>query len=188
MKTEALKQALDKYQFDAAFGGARREEEKSRAKERVFSFRDKNHRWTQRISVLSCGIYITGRSQGREHSRLSALELDGTGHLARYLSRKYSYRPRSTCKERPVVETREGLILVDDDRMPAELRGKATKRLVRFRTSGAIRSPAAVESSATTLPEIIEKLVTARSSERQGRVIDLDQTGSMEEKKQEGYF
>jgi sulfate adenylyltransferase subunit 2 len=189
MKTEALKQALDLYQFDAAFGGARREEEKSRAKERVYSFRDRNHRWDPKNQRPELWNLYNGKITKGESIRVFPLsnwtELDIWQYI--YLE-KIPIVPLYFAKPRPVVETAEGLILVDDDRMPAELRKKAVMRTVRFRTLGCYPLSAAVESTATTLPEIIQEMLLARTSERQGRVIDFDQAGSMEEKKKEGYF
>jgi sulfate adenylyltransferase subunit 2 len=189
MKTESLKQALDKYQFDAAFGGARREEEKSRAKERVYSFRDRNHRWDPKNQRPELWNLYNGKITKGESIRVFPLsnwtELDIWQYI--YLE-KIPIVPLYFAKPRPIVETPEGLILVDDDRMPAELRKKAEMRTVRFRTLGCYPLTAAVESTATTLPEIIQEMLLARTSERQGRVIDFDQAGSMEEKKKEGYF
>jgi len=189
MKTEALKQALDKYQFDAAFGGARREEEKSRAKERVYSFRDKNHRWDPKNQRPELWNIYNGKITKGESIRVFPLsnwtELDIWQYI--YLE-NIPIVPLYFAKERPVVESREGLILVDDDRMPAELSKKAAMRMVRFRTLGCYPLSAAVESTAATLPEIIQEMLVTTTSERQGRVIDYDQAGSMEEKKKEGYF
>ena len=189
MKTEALKQALDKYQFDAAFGGARREEEKSRAKERVYSFRDRNHRWDPKNQRPELWNLYNGKITKGESIRVFPLsnwtELDIWQYI--YLE-KIPIVPLYFAKPRKVVDTSDGLILVDDDRMPAELRKKAETRTVRFRTLGCYPLSAAVESTATSLPEIIQEMLLARTSERQGRVIDFDQAGSMEEKKKEGYF
>jgi len=189
MKTEALKQALDKYQFDAAFGGARREEEKSRAKERVYSFRDRNHRWDPKNQRPELWNLYNGKITKGESIRVFPLsnwtELDIWQYI--YLE-NIPIVPLYFAKVRPVVRTPDGLILVDDDRMPADLRAKAEMRMVRFRTLGCYPLSAAVESSATTLPEIIQEMLAVRTSERQGRVIDFDQAGSMEEKKKEGYF
>ena len=189
MKTQSLKQALDKYRFDAAFGGARREEEKSRAKERVYSFRDQNHRWDPKNQRPELWNLYNGKITKGESIRVFPLsnwtELDIWQYV--YLE-KIPIVPLYFAKPRPVVETPDGLIMVDDDRMPAELRKKAEMRTVRFRTLGCYPLSAAVESTATTLPEIIQEMLLARTSEREGRVIDFDQAGSMEEKKKEGYF
>ncbi len=188
MKTQALKQALDKYGFDAAFGGARRDEEKSRAKERIFSFRSASHRWdpkNQRPELWS--IYNTRISKG-ESIRVFPLsnwtELD----IWQYIYREEIALPSLYfAATRPVVERDGTLIMVDDDRMP--LNGEIpTEKMVRFRTLGCYPLTGAVESNATTLPEVIQEMLISRSSERQGRVIDHDQSASMEKKKQEGYF
>ena len=188
MKTQALKQALDKYGFDAAFGGARRDEEKSRAKERIFSFRSAGHRWdpkNQRPELWS--IYNTRINKG-ESIRVFPLsnwtELD----IWQYIYREnIPIVPLYFAAKRPVVERDGTLIMVDDDRMP--LNGeKPEEKMVRFRTLGCYPLTGAVESNATTLPEIIQEMLVSRSSERQGRVIDHDQSASMEKKKQEGYF
>ena len=189
MKTEALKQALDKYRFDAAFGGARRDEEKSRAKERVYSFRDKNHRWdpkNQRPELWN--IYNDTIDKG-ESIRVFPLsnwtELD----IWQYIHlENIPIVPLYFAKERPVVNRDGVLIMVDDDRMPLEPGEKIEMKTVRFRTLGCYPLTGAVESKATTLPEIIQEMLLTTSSERQGRVIDFDQAGSMEEKKKEGYF
>jgi len=188
MKTQALKQALDKHGFDAAFGGARRDEEKSRAKERIFSFRSANHRWdpkNQRPELWN--IYNTRIKQG-ESIRVFPLsnwtELD----IWQYIYReKIEIVPLYFAAERPIVERDGTLIMVDDDRMP--LNGEAPKQeMVRFRTLGCYPLTGAVRSNATTLPDIIQEMLVARTSEREGRVIDHDQAASMEKKKQEGYF
>jgi sulfate adenylyltransferase subunit 2 len=189
MKTESLKQALDKYEFDAAFGGARREEEKSRAKERVYSFRDRNHRWDPKNQRPELWNLYNGKINKGESIRVFPLsnwtELDIWQYI--YLE-NIPIVPLYFAKERPVVPTSGGLILVDDDRMPAEMRAKAEMRMVRFRTLGCYPLSAAVESDAATLPDIIQEMLVARNSERQGRIIDFDQAGSMEKKKTEGYF
>ncbi len=188
MKTQALKQALDKYKFDAAFGGARRDEEKSRAKERIFSFRSAGHRWdpkNQRPELWN--IYNTQIANG-ESIRVFPLsnwtELD----IWQYIYREnIPIVPLYFAAKRPVVERDGTLIMVDDDRMP--LNGDAPREeMVRFRTLGCYPLTGAIESSATTLPEIIQEMLLARTSERQGRIIDHDQSASMEKKKQEGYF
>jgi len=189
MKTEALKQALNKYQFDAAFGGARRDEEKSRAKERVFSFRDRFHRWdpkNQRPELWN--LYNTRVHKG-ESIRVFPLsnwtELDVWQYI--HLE-QIPIVPLYFAQERPVVERDGVLIMVDDERMRLRPGEQPELRRVRFRTLGCYPLSGAVESSATTLPEIIQEMLLTRTSERQGRVIDYDQAGSMEEKKREGYF
>ena len=189
MKTQALKQALDKYKFTAAFGGARRDEEKSRAKERVFSFRTAEHRWdpkNQRPELWN--VYNSNIRQG-ESIRVFPLsnwtELD----IWQYIRRENIEIPTLYfAAERPVVEWNGVPIMVDDDRMPAELAATAVTKWVRFRTLGCYPLTGAVESRATTLDEIIQETLLNTSSERQGRVIDSDQSASMEKKKQEGYF
>ena len=170
MKTEALKAALDKHQFDAAFGGARRDEEKSRAKERVYSFRDKNHRWDPKNQRPELWNLYNGRVNKGESIRVFPLS-------DLYFAAK-----------RPVVEKDGVLICVNDDRMPIEEGDVIQEKMVRFRTLGCYPLTGAVESTATTLPEIIQEMLLTTTSERQGRVIDHDQAGSMEEKKKEGYF
>ena len=189
MKTEALRQALDKYRFDAVFGGARRDEEKSRAKERIFSFRTENHRWdpkSQRPELWN--IYNTRIKKG-ESIRVFPIsnwtELDVWQYI--YLE-DIPIVPLYFAAKRPVVRRDGVLIMVDDDRMPLDADEKPELRSVRFRTLGCYPLTGAVESKATTLPEIIQEVLLTRTSERQGRVIDSDQTGSMEKKKQEGYF
>jgi sulfate adenylyltransferase subunit 2 len=189
MKTDGLKQALDKYGFDAAFGGARRDEEKSRAKERVYSFRDKNHRWDpkqQRPELWN--IYNSKVNQG-ESIRVFPLsnwtELD----IWQYIHLEgIPIVPLYYAAERPVVE-RNGLkIMVDDDRMRLEEGEQPKMEMVRFRTLGCYPLTGAVDSNAHTLPEIIQEMLLTTTSERQGRAIDHDEAGSMEKKKQEGYF
>ena len=189
MKTQALLQALNKYQFDAAFGGARRDEEKSRAKERVYSFRDANHRWdpkNQRPELWN--IYNAEVNKG-ESIRVFPLsnwtELDVWQYI--HLE-KIPIVPLYFSKPRPIVERDGTLIMVDDDRMRLEFGEEPEMRTVRFRTLGCYPLSGAVESNATTLPEIIQEMLLAKTSERQGRIIDYDQAGSMEEKKKEGYF
>ena len=189
MKTQGLKQALDKYKFDAAFGGARRDEEKSRAKERVFSFRSAEHRWdpkNQRPELWN--LYNAKIKQG-ESIRVFPLsnwtELD----IWQYIRReKIDIVPLYFAKERPVVEWEGAQIMVDDDRMPQELRDAAVMKSVRFRTLGCYPLTGAVESTADNLDDVIQEMLLTTSSERQGRVIDRDQSASMEKKKQEGYF
>lgn len=189
MKTEGLKQALDKYGFDAAFGGARRDEEKSRAKERIFSFRTSNHRWdpkNQRPELWN--LYNTKVTPG-ESIRVFPLsnwtELDIWQYL--YLE-DIEIVPLYFSALRPVVERDGLLIMVDDDRMPLEPGENPEMKSVRFRTLGCYPLTAAVESTAASLPEIVQEMLLTRTSERHGRVIDRDQSGSMEKKKQEGYF
>ncbi len=189
MKTEALKQALDKYEFDAAFGGARRDEEKSRAKERVFSFRDANHGWepkSQRPELWN--LYNTRINPG-ENIRVFPLsnwtELDVWQYI---MQENIPIVPLYFAALRPVVERDGMLILVDDDRMPLMAGERPTMRKVRFRTLGCYPLTGAIESDAITLPEIVAEMARTRMSERQGRLIDHDQAGSMEKKKREGYF
>ncbi len=189
MKTQALKQALDKYGFDAAFGGARRDEEKSRAKERIFSFRSANHRWdpkNQRPELWS--IYNARIAKG-ESIRVFPLsnwtELD----IWQYILREDIDLPSLYfAAERPIVERDGALIMVDDKRMPLAKGEKPKLEMVRFRTLGCYPLTGGVRSTASTLPEIIQEMLLTTTSERQGRVIDHDQAASMEKKKQEGYF
>lgn len=189
MKTDALKQALDKYRFDAAFGGARRDEEKSRAKERIYSFRDKKHRWDPKNQRPELWNIYNGKIDKGESIRVFPLsnwtELDVWQYI--HLE-QIPIVPLYFAKQRPVVERDGVLIMVDDDRMPLEPGEQAEMKTVRFRTLGCYPLTGAVESAATTLPEIIQEMLLTTSSERQGRVIDFDQAGSMEEKKREGYF
>lgn len=189
MKTQGLKQALDKYGFDAAFGGARRDEEKSRAKERVYSFRDKNHRWdpkNQRPELWN--IYNSKINKG-ESIRVFPLsnwtELD----IWQYIHLEgIKIVPLYYSALRPVVKRNGTLIMVDDERLPLAEGEKPEMKMVRFRTLGCYPLTGAVESEADTLPEIIQEMLLATTSERQGRMIDHDEAGSMEKKKQEGYF
>lgn len=189
MKTQALRQALDKYQFDAAFGGARRDEEKSRAKERVYSFRDKHHRWDPKNQRPELWNIYNGRIDKGESIRVFPLsnwtELD----VWQYIHLEaIPIVPLYFAAKRPVVR-REGVyIMVDDERMPLEPGETPELKRVRFRTLGCYPLTGAVESAATTLPGIIQEMLLARTSERQGRIIDYDQAGSMEQKKREGYF
>lgn len=189
MKTEALKQALDKYGFDAAFGGARRDEEKSRAKERIFSFRSENHRWDPKNQRPELWDIYNARIKKGESIRAFPIsnwtELDVWQYI--YLE-DIPIVPLYFAASRPVVVRDGTLIMVDDDRMPLDPGEKPEMRSVRFRTLGCYPLTGAVESEATTLPEIIQEMLLTRTSERQGRVIDSDQAGSMEKKKQEGYF
>jgi sulfate adenylyltransferase subunit 2 len=189
MKTEALKQALDKYRFDAAFGGARRDEEKSRAKERIYSFRDQNHRWDPKNQRPELWNLYNGKIDKHESIRVFPLsnwtELD----IWQYIHLEDIPIPTLYfAKERPVVQRDGTWIMVDDERMPLEPHEKPQMLRVRFRTLGCYPLTGAVESTATTLPEIIQEMLLATTSERQGRMIDHDQSGSMEQKKREGYF
>lgn len=189
MKTQALKQALNKYKFDAAFGGARRDEEKSRAKERVFSFRDKNHIWNPKNQRPELWNIYNGKINKGESIRVFPLsnwtELDIWQYI--YLN-NIDIVPLYFAKPRPVVNINGVDILVDDDRMPIEEGQKIETKTVRFRTLGCYPLSGAVDSTATTLPEIIQEMLLATSSERQGRLIDSDKIGSMEDKKRRGYF
>lgn len=189
MKTQALLKALDKHRFDAAFGGARRDEEKSRAKERIFSFRDRFHQWdpkNQRPELWD--IYNTKVHKG-ESIRVFPIsnwtELD----IWQYIRlENIPIVPLYFAKERPIVELDGNLIMVDDDRMPPELAAKAQMRKVRFRTLGCYPLTGAIDSEADTIEKIVEEMMTVTKSERTTRVIDFDQEGSMEQKKREGYF
>ena len=188
MKTQALKQALSEHGFDAAFGGARRDEERSRAKERVFSFRDRQHRWDPKNQRPELWNIYNGKVHKGESIRVFPLsnwtELDIWQYI--YLE-SIPIVPLYFAAERPVVEYNGSLIMVDDDRMPLD--GKTPEmKMVRFRTLGCYPLTGAVESSAATLPEIIQEMLLTKTSERQGRVIDHDSAGSMEEKKRQGYF
>lgn len=189
MKTQALKQALNKYKFDAAFGGARRDEEKSRAKERVFSFRDKNHIWDPKNQRPELWNIYNGKINKGESIRVFPLsnwtELDIWQYI--YLN-NIDIVPLYFAKPRPVVNIDGVDILVDDDRMPIDEGQKIEIKTVRFRTLGCYPLSGAVDSTATTLPEIIQEMLLATSSERQGRLIDSDKIGSMEDKKRRGYF
>lgn len=189
MKTVALKQALDQYKFDAAFGGARRDEEKSRAKERVYSFRDENHRWdpkNQRPELWN--IYNSQINKGesiRVFPMSNWTELDIWQYI--YLE-NIEIPSLYLAKPRPVVDRDGTLIMVDDERMPLKDGEKPEMKSVRFRTLGCYPLTGAVESLADTLPEVIQEMLLTKTSERQGRVIDHDSSGSMEKKKMEGYF
>ena len=189
MKTQSLKQALDQYGFDAAFGGARRDEEKSRAKERVVSFRSAQHRWDpKRQRPELWHLYNTRKSKG-ESLRVFPLsnwtELDIWQYI--YME-NIPIVPLYFSKQRPIVERDGALIMVDDERMPLQDGERPEQRWVRFRTLGCYPLTGAVESRADTLPAIIQEMLLTTSSERQGRVIDHDSAASMEKKKQEGYF
>ena len=189
MKTESLKQALNKYKFDAAFGGARRDEEKSRAKERVYSFRDDHHRWDPKNQRPELWSLYNGKINKGESIRVFPLsnwtELDIWQYI--YLE-NIDIVPLYYAKKRPVVERDGTLILVDDDRIPLKAGEKPMMKDIRFRTLGCYPLTGAVESTANTLPDIIQEMLLTTSSERQGRVIDHDQAASMEQKKKDGYF
>lgn len=189
MKTEGLKQALDKYGFDAAFGGARRDEEKSRAKERIFSFRTEQHRWDPKNQRPELWKLYNARKHKGESMRVFPLsnwtELDIWQYI--YLE-GIPIVPLYFAAERPVVDRDGTLIMVDDERMPLLPGEVPMMKKVRFRTLGCYPLTGAVESNAETLPEIIQEMLLANTSERQGRVIDHDAAASMEKKKQEGYF
>ena len=189
MKTQALKQALDKYKFDVAFGGARRDEEKSRAKERVFSFRTAEHRWDPKNQRPELWNLYNARINPGESIRCFPIsnwtELD----IWQYIRREQiEIVPLYYAAERPVVEWEGSQIMVDDERVPEELAKTAVMKSVRFRTLGCYPLTGAVESTADTLEDIIQEMLLTTSSERQGRTIDRDQAASMEKKKQEGYF
>jgi len=193
MKTEGLKQALDKHGFDAAFGGARRDEEKSRAKERVYSFRDAKHRWDPKNQRPELWNVYNGKVKKGESIRVFPLsnwtELDIWQYI--YLE-QIPIVPLYFAAEREVIEKNGTLIMIDDERILEHLtdeeKASIEKRMVRFRTLGCYPLTGAVESAAATLPEIIQEMLLTRTSERQGRVIDHDGAGSMEEKKRQGYF
>lgn len=189
MKTQGLKQALNKYGFDAAFGGARRDEEKSRAKERVYSFRDENHRWDPKSQRPELWNIYNGKVNKGESIRVFPLsnwtELDIWQYI--YLE-SIPIVPLYLAEKRPVVERDGTLIMVDDERMPIADDEEVQMKSVRFRTLGCYPLTGAVESTANTLPEIIQEMLLTKTSERQGRVIDHDSAGSMEKKKMEGYF
>ena len=189
MKTQGLKQALEKYDFDVAFGGARRDEERSRAKERLFSFRNQQHCWDPKQQRPELWRLYNARIHKKESIRVFPLsnwtELD----IWQYIHlEKIPIVPLYLAKERPVVMRDGTLIMVDDDRMPLEATEVPEQRMVRFRTLGCYPLTGAIESTAKTIPDIIEEMLLSRSSERQGRVIDKDHGASMEQKKQEGYF
>jgi sulfate adenylyltransferase subunit 2 len=189
MKTQALRQVLDAQKFDAVFGGARRDEEKSRAKERFYSFRDENHRWDPKNQRPELWNIYNGRHKTGESIRVFPLsnwtELDIWQYI--YLE-KIPIPSLYFSKEREVVEYMGTKIMVDDERMPEDLRKTAKKEKVRFRTLGCYPLTGAVSSEAETLPEIIQEMLICTTSERQGRLIDSDGDASMEKKKQEGYF
>ncbi len=189
MKTQALKKALDKYQFDAIIGGARRDEEKSRAKERIFSFRDKNHRWNpknQRPELWNLfNTHINKKESVRVFPLSNWTELD----IWQYIKEEnIPVVPLYFAKKRLVAEYEGAEILIDDDRVPEEIKKRAKEKMVRFRTLGCYPLTGAIESNAKNLDEIIEEMKLSKNSEREGRLIDKDQEGSMERKKIEGYF
>jgi sulfate adenylyltransferase subunit 2 len=189
MKTQALKDALDKYGYDAAFGGARRDEEKSRAKERVYSFRDKHHTWDPKNQRPELWNLYNGKVNKGESIRVFPLsnwtELDVWQYI--HLE-NIPIVPLYFAAIRPVVVRDGALIMVDDERMRLAPGEKPLMKLVRFRTLGCYPLTGAIESDATTLPQIIQEMLVAKNSERQGRMIDHDESGSMEQKKREGYF
>jgi sulfate adenylyltransferase subunit 2 len=188
-KTQGLKQALDKYGFDAAFGGARRDEEQSRAKERIFSFRSAQHRWEPKLQRPELWRLYNARKNKGESIRVFPLsnwtELDVWHYIQR---ENVAIVPLYFSRERPVVERDGMLIMVDDDRMPLAPGERPIMRRVRFRTLGCYPLTGAIESRADTLKAIVAEVLLAKTSERQGRLIDHDASGSMEKKKQEGYF
>ncbi len=189
MKTEGLKQALNAGQYDAAFGGARRDEEKSRAKERIFSFRDRHHQWDPKNQRPELWDLFNCEVNKGESIRVFPLsnwtELDVWLYVHK---EQLPMVPLYFAKERPVVKRNGTLIMVDDDRMPLDEGETPEMKMVRFRTLGCYPLTGAIESEADTLPKIIEEMLRSRDSERQGRVIDFDEGGSMEDKKREGYF
>lgn len=189
MKTQGLKQALDKYSFDAAFGGARRDEEKSRAKERVYSFRDNHHGWDPKNQRPELWQLYNGRINQGESIRVFPLsnwtELDIWQYI--YLE-QIEIPSLYFAQNRPVVNRDGMLFMVDDERMQLNPGEVVEDKMVRFRTLGCYPLTGAIESQATTLPEIVQEMLLATTSERQGRAIDHDSTGSMEKKKREGYF
>jgi len=189
MKTQALKQALDHHGFDAAFGGARRDEEKSRAKERVFSFRTRDHRWDPKNQRPELWSLYNGRIAEGESIRVFPLSNWTELNIWEYIYREnIPVVPLYFAKPRPVVHRDGGFIMIDDDRLPLEPGETPEMRSVRFRTLGCYPLTGAIESQAESLPELIGEMLLATTSERQGRVIDRDASASMEDKKQEGYF
>jgi sulfate adenylyltransferase subunit 2 len=189
MKTDALKQALDLYGFDAAFGGARRDEEKSRAKERIFSFRSPGHVWDPRNQRPELWNLFNTRIRQGETMRVFAMsnwtELDVWEYI---MLENIPVVPLYFAKKRPVVRRNGTLIMVDDDRLPLTPNEKPEMRMIRFRTLGCYPLSGAIESSAATIEDIVAEMQVARVSERQGRLIDTDEAASMEKKKREGYF
>ena len=189
MKTQGLKQALDKHGFDAAFGGARRDEEKSRAKERVYSFRDEHHRWDPKNQRPELWNIYNGKVHKGESIRVFPLSNWAELDIWQYIYLENIEIPTLyLSKPRPVVERDGMLLMVDDERMELNEGEKVEEKMVRFRTLGCYPLTGAVESEATTLPEIIQEMLLTTTSERQGRAIDHDSSGSMEKKKREGYF
>ena len=189
MKTQALRQALDKWQFDAAFGGARRDEEKSRAKERIFSFRDAHHRWDPRRQRPEIWRLYNARVHKGESIRVFPLSNWTEFDIWRYIQQeRIPIVPLYLAKERPVVERDGALIMVDDDRMPLRAEEEPRLRKVRFRTLGCYPLTGAIPSDADTVEGVIAEMLRTKTSERQGRLIDHDAAASMEKKKQEGYF
>ena len=189
MKTQALKQALDKYRFDAAFGGARRDEEKSRSKERIFSFRDKSHRWDPKNQKPELWNLFNTKINKDESVRVFPLSNWTEIDVWQYIyQEKIPIVPLYFAKTRPIIKRDNMLIMVDDDRLELKQNEKIEQIKVRFRTLGCYPLTAAVESSASSVEEILIELLDTKHSERQGRLIDNDQIGSMERKKQEGYF
>lgn len=189
MKTEALRQALDRHGFDAAFGGARRDEEASRAKERIFSFRTADHRWDPRSQRPEMWNLLNGRLGTGESVRVFPLSNWTEGDVWRYILReKLDVVPLYLAAERPTIERKGQLLVVDDDRMPLAPGERIVQRRVRFRTLGCWPLTAAIESNAGDLLSVVTETLAARTSERQGRLIDHDQAGAMEKKKREGYF
>ena len=189
MKTQSLIQALDKYKFDAAFGGARRDEEKSRAKERIFSFRDKKHRWDPKNQKPELWNLFNTNIDKSESVRVFPLSNWTEIDIWQYIyQERIPLVPLYFSKIRSVIRRNDMMIMVDDDRLKIKENEKIEQKKVRFRTLGCYPLTAAVESDATTVEEIIIELLESKYSERQGRLIDNDQIGSMEKKKQEGYF
>ena len=189
MKTDALKQALNHYQFDAAFGGARRDEEKSRAKERIYSFRNRFHQWDPKNQRPELWNLYNAKVSPGESIRVFPLSNWTEPDLWLYIRREnIPIVPLYFAAERPVVERSGNLIMVDDDRLPLLPGERPQMRRVRFRTLGCYPLTGAVESDADTLEKIVQEMLLARTSERQGRVIDYDGAASMEEKKKDGYF
>ena len=189
MKTQALKQALDKYRFDAAFGGARRDEEKSRSKERIFSFRDKSHRWDPKNQKPELWNLFNTKINKDESVRVFPLSNWTEIDVWQYIyQEKIPIVPLYFAKTRPIIKRDNMLIMVDDDRLELKQNEKIEQIQVSFRTLGCYPLTAAVESSASSVEEILIELLETKHSERQGRLIDNDQIGSMERKKQEGYF
>ena len=189
MKTEALKQALDKYGFDAAFGGARRDEEKSRAKERIFSFRNENHAWDPRNQRPELWKLFNTRVRQGESIRVFPLSNWTEQDVWSYtLAENLPVVPLYFAKERPIVRRDGAMIMVDDDRLPLKPGETPEMIKVRFRSLGCYPLSGAIESDAETLEDIVAEMASARTSERQGRLIDTDEAASMEKKKREGYF